>query len=398
MHRFAAVSLLLQFGCSNRQNVECNENSNCDLSSGGVCLTASSGNHWCAYPDPNCSSGFRFSDFDVGDGVSGECAAATSDGGVDGSGMCKESIAFTRSDGLYVIRPDGTGILSLATGNKEASPVWSPDGTRVAFVRGDGSTVQQDIWAVNADGTGLANLTQGTTANDYLPVWSPDGTRIAFISQRGDGSQNDLWVMNADGSNPRMVDVKSVSPSWSADGSKLAYSSYKNVRFQVYVANADGTNSNNVSNSSFPDTDPVWSPDGSKIAFMGTRSTAAPQIYIMNADGSNQQTLAASLQVTAKPVWSKDSQRLAFNGSADTSQMDVYRVNADRTDLVNLTSGQMDDDQDPTWSGDGTHLAIQSHRDGNQEIYRVNVDGTGPLRLTMTNLFDEASPAWSPCK
>lgn len=397
MHHFAALVLLAGFGCSSRQNVECNDNTNCDLASGGVCLAASSGNQWCAYPDPNCTSGFRFSDFEVGDGVSGQCAD-TSDAGMDGPAMCKDSIAFTRSDGLYVIRPDGTGIMSVATGNKETKPVWSPNGSRIAFVRGDGASVQQDIWAVNADGTGLANLTQGVTANDYQPVWSPDGTRIAFTSQRGDGSQNDLWVMSSDGSNPVMADVKSVSPSWSADGTKLAYASYKNVRFQIYVANADGSNSVNISNSSYPDTDPVWSPDGSKIAFMGTRSTAAPTIYVMSTDGSNQQTLAASVQSTYGPVWSKDGQRLAFTGSPDGTQSDVYRVNADRTDLVNLTQGQTDDDQDPTWATDGMHLAIQSHRDGNQELYRINSDGTGPLRLTMTNLFDEASPAWAPCQ
>ncbi|HEX4420354.1 MAG TPA: SUMF1/EgtB/PvdO family nonheme iron enzyme [Kofleriaceae bacterium] len=59
--------------CDYRLDVQCVQDSNCDLSSGGACTTAATGNHWCAYPDMNCSSGYRFSNEDVGDGVSGSC-------------------------------------------------------------------------------------------------------------------------------------------------------------------------------------------------------------------------------------------------------------------------------------------------------------------------------------
>ena len=60
-------------GCLERLDVQCVENSNCNLSGGGLCTLASTGNHWCAYPDPACSTGYRYSDDDVGDGVSGVC-------------------------------------------------------------------------------------------------------------------------------------------------------------------------------------------------------------------------------------------------------------------------------------------------------------------------------------
>src|SRR5690606_17928407 len=131
MHRFAALTILVGFGCSSRQNVPCNDDTNCDLASGGMCLAVQSGNRWCAYPDTSCAGGFRYSDFDVGDGVSGECVNSSVDAGVDGpKEECSDWIAFVRSDGLYVIRPDGTGLRSVATGNKEADPVWSPDGSR----------------------------------------------------------------------------------------------------------------------------------------------------------------------------------------------------------------------------------------------------------------------------
>jgi Tol biopolymer transport system component len=391
--------LIALAGCSNRKDVQCDVDSNCDLATGGVCVTASTGNNWCAYPDQNCAGGFRFSDYEVGDGVGGMCADARVDAGVD-AGACTELIAFTREDGLYVVRPDGTGLQSLATGNREAKPVWSPDGSRVAFERGDPS-VNLDIWAVNRDGTGLSNLTQGITQHDSNPVWSPDGSRISFASQRTAAPQYDLWVMNSDGSNPTMVDEKAVSSTWSPDGTKIAYASYKvGSKFQIYVANADGSNSTNISNSTYADSDPQWSPDGTLFIFSGIRPSI-PQTYVMNADGSNQQALAPSVQSNAAPRWSRDSKRVALFGS-DTNSADVFVINADRTNLVNVTPGTLTSDEDaPTWSPDGKHLAVRTADQGGNgkaDISRINDDGTGPLHLTMTNLYDEKDPAWSACR
>jgi formylglycine-generating enzyme len=71
-------------GCPSRLNVQCLEDTNCNLSFGGVCTAAPTGNQWCAYPDPECPGGLRFSDVDVGDGVSGVCVGLIVDAGVDG--------------------------------------------------------------------------------------------------------------------------------------------------------------------------------------------------------------------------------------------------------------------------------------------------------------------------
>ena len=67
---------LLTAGCPARKDVPCSEDGSCDLSPGGACLAGPSSNAWCAYPDSSCPSGFRYSDFDVGDGVSGKCVGA----------------------------------------------------------------------------------------------------------------------------------------------------------------------------------------------------------------------------------------------------------------------------------------------------------------------------------
>ena len=70
--------------CINHVNVQCGQDSDCNLSGGGVCAEAAgTGNHWCAYPDSGCPTGYRYSTLDVGDGVSGVCVPMTSDAGID---------------------------------------------------------------------------------------------------------------------------------------------------------------------------------------------------------------------------------------------------------------------------------------------------------------------------
>src|SRR5438045_8503320 len=69
-------------GCPNRANVQCETNPNCDLTPGGVCAAASTGSHWCAYPDGSCPGGYRFGNQDIGDGVAGTCVQLV-DAGID---------------------------------------------------------------------------------------------------------------------------------------------------------------------------------------------------------------------------------------------------------------------------------------------------------------------------
>jgi sulfatase modifying factor 1 len=80
----ALVTSIFASACSRLVAIQCVESSNCDLFVGGICTTAPTGNHWCAYPDAACQSGYRYSDFQVGDGVSNECVGVGVDAGVDG--------------------------------------------------------------------------------------------------------------------------------------------------------------------------------------------------------------------------------------------------------------------------------------------------------------------------
>lgn len=85
MRLFYTAAFLLEsiaVSCGGHADLQCEQNSNCDLTSGGICANPGTGNHWCAYPDSSCPSGYRYSGVQVGDGVSGACVAAP-DAGVD---------------------------------------------------------------------------------------------------------------------------------------------------------------------------------------------------------------------------------------------------------------------------------------------------------------------------
>ena len=138
----------------------------------------------------------------------------------------KDRIAFSSNGDVFVINADGSSLTDLASLTSIQDPVppaWSPDGGRIAFEVGvDGGLGSDiDIHVVNMGGSGLTNLTNNP-ASDTSPSWSADGTKIAFTSDRDGDSE--IYVMTIDGSGVRRLTNNSArdnAPSWSPDGSLI---------------------------------------------------------------------------------------------------------------------------------------------------------------------------------
>jgi len=227
---------------------------------------------------------------------------------------------------LFVAQLDGSQLHQLTSGpSEDVTPVWSPDGTHVVFASSrDGN---EDIWIIRADGTGERRLTDHP-ASDSHPSLSPDGQSVVFCSTRGDGENDDIYIMNLDGSGIRRLTDNGLYwdtfPSFSPDGRKILFRRLLRERSsegtlfnsEVMVMDTDGTGAANLTRNAWFDGWPSWSPDGSRIAFSSNRSDAY-QIYVMNADGSGLIKVVDSPYTDVRPRWLPDGRGLIFNREHD---------------------------------------------------------------------------------
>ena len=298
------------------------------------------------------------------------------------------SIRPSQVNEVWVMNADGTDQKQLI--DKGHGPVWSPDGTRIAYETGFAA---HGFWVMNAGGTDQKHLADDHTGRG--PVWSPDGTRIAYSARRlidtGDSIDSifEVWVMNADGTDQKQLIDKGHSPLWSPDGTRIAYSARRLIDTgdsidsipEVWVMNADGTDQKQLIDKGHS---PLWSPDGTRIAYSARRLVdtgdsidSIPEVWVMNADGTDQKQLT---DYGWDPVWSPDGTRIAY------TEAGVWVVNADGTDQKQLTD---DNGQGPAWSPDGTRIAYT----GTNGVWVVNADGTDQKQLTDDN---GQGPVWSP--
>jgi TolB protein len=252
-----------------------------------------------------------------------------------------------------------------------------------------------EIYGVNANGTGLARLTDHP-ASDITPVLSPDRTRIAFSSNRG--GNWDLYVMNVDGTGvTRLTNHAKVdsTPAWSPDSQKLAFSSDRSGNFEIYRLNADALESGvtKLTKHSKVDGTPAWAstPSGEKIAFSSNRSGNF-EIYTMNAnDGSGVTKVTNHSKTDTTPSWSHDGTKIAFS-SDRSGNFEIYTMNANGTGVVKRTT-HSGVDATPSWSPDSANIAFTRTVGFNSEVYIMNADGTGAVALASHPAVD-LTPDW----
>ena len=190
---------------------------------------------------------------------------------------------------IYVMDADGRNQERITNNlTEDQYPSWSPDGKRIVFsARRDGHVehkldVTYEIYVMDADGGNQQRLTNNRN-NELSPVWSPDGERIAFASDRkGDWQNFEIYVMDADGGNEQRLTENRVHdryPSWSPDSKRITFSSWKPgdwESLEIYVMDANGGNLQRLTNNPNADVGPAWlnspfsvSPAGKKFTMWG---------------------------------------------------------------------------------------------------------------------------------
>ena len=246
------------------------------------------------------------------------------------------------------------------------------------------------VWRMDAGGHDPRRLSPTSVGAVRDVAASPDGSEVAF------STLHEIWVMDADGSHAHAI-VTSPSlvghPSWSPDGSRLAFSDHRTGNGDLYLVDADGTDP--VRLTSNPDTAeelPSWSPDGTRIAFSDFNSdTVQSRVLTIGVNGTGLTLLSPAGAFDCCPSWSPDGSKIAVQLGSNRHlghevgwvrprrpHADGRRAGGERRVLARWL-------EDRVWG--------RSRRSANSDVWVMKAGGTGATRLTDNSAVD-LSPAW----
>ncbi len=254
----------------------------------------------------------------------------------------------------------------------------------------------KEVWSMDYDGASQQQLTK-LHSIALSPRISPDRSRLAFSGLTKDSWQIMMYSLDLG----RLVAFPrysgdNISPAWSSDGSRVAFSSSMHGGISsIFAADASGAGSRRLT-TGHSDVSPVFNPKtNGQIAFVSGQ-TGLPQIYIMDADGSNVQRVTDQ-GYAVSPSWSPNGLLLAFAwnrsyGPGVVGGWDIYIMDIASRQIVQLTHDSGHNDF-PSWSPDGRHIVFQSSRSGTEQIWSVLADGTHLQQLTREGR--NSQPNWS---
>ncbi|MGN6506672.1 MAG: TolB family protein [Tepidisphaeraceae bacterium] len=259
----------------------------------------------------------------------------------DGRDIVFSSTRNSETTDIYMQHTNGQAVTQLTSDvADDAFPCFSPDGQKIAFASNRSGS--WDIYTMDRTGKNITQITSGPT-HDMHPSFSPDGTRIAYCSLNGRG-QWELWIVNLQTSERRQIGY-GLFPNWSPDKSHdvIAFQRARNRGgrwFSVWTCDLVDGEARSITevavSTNAAAVSPSWSPDGSKLAFATIvspnavdahgKSTGQQDIWTINADGTGRHRLTDGRGINTSPFWAKDG-RIYFVSDRSGKEC-VWSVNA----------------------------------------------------------------------
>nr|WP_298415194.1 Tol-Pal system beta propeller repeat protein TolB [uncultured Halomonas sp.] len=174
-----------------------------------------------------------------------------------------------------------------------------------------------------------------------------------------------------------------------AFSTKIAYVTAEGAadsrRYGLHIADADGHNSQQILTSDEPIMSPAWSPDGNKLAYTSFE-TGRPAIYVQNLANSQRVQVTSFQGINGAATWSPDGRKLAMSLSKD-GQPEIYTMDIAAGNFQRLTNNSAIDTE-PDWSPDGESLLFTSDRSGGPQLYRYDLSSGEAKRITFTGNYN----------
>ena len=353
----------------------------------------------------------------------------------------------------YIENPQKSGVALGSFDFKDWSTIGAEGLVKGGFtIQGDEVTVELRLFDVfqNKERVGkryvgrvkdyrrIAHKFADEIINQFTGVPGIFNTRIAYVSTSG-GRFKEIHIAHLDGSEKFQVTNNhtiNLSPSWTADGKSVLYTSYKDRNSSLYLfelysgkeakitprngrylggkASPDGQfiaatvetggNSNivlldrngnairSLTENPGIEVSPAWSPDSKQLVFVSDRS-GSPQVYVLDVASNKARRLTYSGNYNTSPEWSPRGDRVAYTGRVG-NRFAIFTIGVDGGEPRKLTA-ESADSEDPTWSPDGRFIAFSSNRAGKYHLYVMQANGENQRRLTGSG-GDDTKPNWSP--
>ncbi len=325
-------------------------------------------------------------------------------------------VAATSAPGLspstiWIVGVDGGSAISVTTaGNPRGghgAPTWSPDGSRLYFVTSEPRLSQAEIWSVKPDGADLVRLHAGTKV--YEPLVSPDGKALWFGAQNEQGTYALYRLPLGDGGRSVTGPAEAAtavraevprSPSFSADGRKLAWSELTTTAsiWSLPLDAATGLSSGAPTVLAAGDgraTWPIFSPDGGTIAFGWVPPGGSNDVWLMDADGGHPRPLIEGPAIEYANDFYPDGKRLLCFSNREDGKFAAYEFEI-ATRTFRKIPLDMSDAISIRISPDGKRIAYHSKRDSiTINAWMADLTTQTKQKLTFDREFI-GYPCWSP--